>query len=115
MKSTEEWACRESYLALANYYYQQKDWEACLLVAKRALDFDTKPMEFLAENWAWGHMADDLVAVSAWQLGDYTTAIKHGQKALEVSPDDERLKNNVTFYRSKIDGNIQPTDQRGSD
>ena len=115
MKSTEEWACRESYLALANYYYQQKDWEACQLVAKKALDFDTKPMEFLAEAWAWGHMADDLVAVSAWQLGDYTTAIQHGKKALEESPAVERLNSNVQFYRSKIDGNIQPTDQRGSD
>jgi glycosyltransferase involved in cell wall biosynthesis len=107
-KGTEEWASRESYLALANYYYLEKDWEVCHLVAKRALDFDTKPMEFLAEAWAWGHMADDLVAVSAWQLGDYATAIKHGQRALEISPDDERLQNNVTFYESKVNnGNIQ--------
>ena len=102
MKSTEEWACRESYLALANYYYINQDWDACHLVAKRALDFDTKPMEFLAEAWAWGHMADDLVAVSAWQLGDYKTALKHGLKALEISPNDERLKSNVQFYRSKV-------------
>jgi glycosyltransferase involved in cell wall biosynthesis len=115
MQGTKEWPSRESYLALANYYYIEKDWVPCQFVAKEALQFDTKPMEFLAEAWAWGHMADDLVAVSAWQLGDYETAIKHGKKALEVSPDDERLKNNVTFYRSKIDGNIQPTDQRGSD
>ena len=92
MKSTEECASRESYLALANYYYTQKDWEACLLVAKRALDFDEKPMEFLSEAWAWGHMADDLVAVSAWQLGDYKTAKLHGLRALGISPDDERLK-----------------------
>lgn len=106
MKSTEEWASRESYLALANYYYTEKDWEPCQLVAKKALAFDTKPMEFLSEAWAWGHMADDLVAVSAWQLGDYKTAIAHGLKALEVSPDDERLQTNVKFYRSKIDGNI---------
>ena len=115
MQGTKEWPSRESYLALANYYYIEKDWVPCQFVAKEALQFDTKPMEFLAEAWAWGHMADDLVAVSAWQLGDYETAIKHGSKALKVSPDDERLKNNVTFYRSKIDGNIQPTDQRGSD
>ena len=107
IKGTEEWASRESYLALANHYYLQKDWEVCQLVAKKALDFDTKPMEFLAEAWAWGHMADDLVAVSAWQLGDYATAIKHGSKALEVSPDDERLQNNVKFYQGKIDAKFQ--------
>jgi tetratricopeptide (TPR) repeat protein len=114
IKGTEEWASRESLLALANHYYLQKDWEACQLVAKKALDFDTKPMEFLTEAWAWGHMADDLVAVSAWQLGDYTTAVKHGRKALEVSPDDERLQSNVKFYQGKIDAKLQSTDQRGS-
>ena len=73
------------------------------MVAKRALDFDTKHMEFLAENWAWGHMADDLVAVSAWQLGDFKTALKHGERALAISPNDERLQSNVQFYRRKID------------
>ena len=115
MKSNEEWACRESYLALANYYYINQDWDACHLVAKRALDFDTKPMEFLAEAWAWGHMADDLVAVSAWQLGDYKTALKHGLKALEISPNDKRLKSNVQFYESKVtDANVQSDDKRGS-
>lgn len=103
LKSTEEWPSRESYLALANYYYMEKDWEPCHMVAKRALDFDTKPMEFLAENWAWGHMADDLVAVSAWQLGDFKTALKHGERALAISPNDERLQSNVQFYRRKID------------
>jgi tetratricopeptide (TPR) repeat protein len=109
MKSIEEWPSRESYLALANYYYLRKDWDECHLVAKAALDYDTKPMEFLAEAWAWGHMADDLVAVSAWQLGDFETALKHGVKALEISPNDERLQSNVEYYRGKIDGNIQPT------
>ena len=69
-------------------------------------------MEFLAENWAWTHMADDLVAVSAWQLGDYKEALKHGEKALAITPDDERLLTNVTFYRSKIDAKSRTTSKR---
>jgi glycosyltransferase involved in cell wall biosynthesis len=114
IKSTEEWASRESYLALANLYYVEKEWDACNLVAKKALAFDKKPMEFLSEAWAWGHMADDLIAVSAWQLGDFKTALKHGEKALALSPNDQRLQTNVKFYRSKLDGNVQSTDKRGS-
>lgn len=106
MQSIEEWPSRESYLALANYYYLRKEWDECHLVAKRALEFNTKPMEFLAEAWAWSHMADDLVAVSAWQLGDYETALKHGLEALKISPQDQRLQENVRFYQGKIDGNI---------
>ena len=115
IRSTEEYAGRESYLALANYYYMQKQWAECNLVAKKSLQFTEKPMAFLAEGWAWGHMADDLVAVSAWQLGDYTTALEHGLKALAVSPNDERLQSNVTFYRSKIDANTESAGLRGAD
>jgi glycosyltransferase involved in cell wall biosynthesis len=113
-KGTEEFACRESYLALANYYYLNKEWLECNFVAKQALQFTQKPMEFLAENWAWTHMADDLVAVSAWQLGDFKQALEHGLKALEISPNDERLQTNVTFYRSKIDAKSGTTSKRST-
>jgi hypothetical protein len=71
-------------------------------------------MEFLAENWAWTHMADDLVAVSAWQLSDFKQALEHGLKALEISPNDERLQTNVTFYRSKIDAKSGTTSKRST-
>ena len=59
-------------------------------------------------------MADDLVAVSAWQLGDYKQALKHGLKALEISPDDERLQTNVRFYKEKLDAKLQSADKRSS-
>jgi hypothetical protein len=60
-------------------------------------------------------MADDLVAVSAWQLGDFNTALEHGLKALSISPDDERLQSNVKFYQGKIDANAKSTNVRGAD
>jgi glycosyltransferase involved in cell wall biosynthesis len=101
-KSTEEWASRESILALANYYYMEKQWPECNLVSKKALEYNTKPTEFLAENWAWGHMAYDLIAVSAWQLGDFKEALEYGQKAVEISPKDKRLIKNLEYYRSKV-------------
>lgn len=115
LKATEEYQCRESMLALANYYYLEKQWEECYLVAKQALQFTEKPMEFLAEGWAWTHMADDLVAVSAWQLGDYRTALIHGERALAISPDDERLQSNLKYYQGKLNAESESTDLRGTD
>ena len=106
IKSTEEYPSRESILALANHYYLQREWDATLLVARKALEYTEKPMAFLSENWAWGSMADDLVAVASWQLGDFKTAYEHGKKAVEISPNDERLQSNLQFYESKVnDGN----------
>ena len=116
LRGTEEWPCRESYLALANHYYTEQDWEACLLVARQALQFTQKPMEFLAENWAWGEMADDLIAISSWQLGDYLTAVKHGKLAAQAAPHNERLQDNLKYYESKVNNaNTESDGLRGSD
>ena len=102
MKGTEEHPNRESVLALANHFYQTKQWDECLLVAKEALEFTNRPIGFLSENWAWGHMVHDLIAISSWQLGDFKTAYEHGKKAVEISPNEERLVNNLKFYESKV-------------
>lgn len=108
LKGTEEHPNRESVLALANFYYQTQQWDECLLVAKKGLEFDNRPMSFLSENWAWGHMAYDLIAISSWQLGDFKTAYEYGKKAVELSPNEERLVNNLRFYEKKVkDGNTK--------
>jgi glycosyltransferase involved in cell wall biosynthesis len=107
MKGTEEFACRESILALANYYYTKAMWDECLLVAEKALAFKEKPTQFLAESWAWGHMAYDLMAISCWQLGKWNQAYKYGKEAVKISPNDERLAKNLAFYKEKMNGNTK--------
>jgi glycosyltransferase involved in cell wall biosynthesis len=113
MKATEVYQSRESILALANYYYHQKQWAECNKVAKIGLEQTVRTTEFLSEDWAWSHMAEDLIAISAWNLGKWQEAYKYGVKALEITPTDERLKTNVKFYKEKLDGNIRPTGGRG--
>ncbi len=113
IKSTEEYQSRESVLALANHYYNQKQWKECNTVAKIALKITVKPSEFLSEGWAWTHMADDLIAVSAWQLENWKEAYKHGKKAVEITPSDERLVQNLAFYKEKVNGNTQRSNRRG--
>ena len=100
-QSIEEYSSREAVLALANYYYQQARWPECFETATKAKDITEKMTDFLSESWAWGHMADDLCAISAWQLGDWKSAVKHGKMAVKLSPKDERLQSNLKFYREK--------------
>lgn len=111
-KAIETFPCRESLLALANHYYMTKQWAECILVAEEALKVKQKPTEFLSEGWAWGHMADDLIAVCSWQLGDFKKAYRHGKVAAEMSPKDERLQKNLAFYKEK-NANIRRTGKRG--
>ena len=100
-RGIEYYASRESILALANYYYTQAMWDECLLVAEKALEFSEKPTQFLAESWAWGPMAYDLAAISCWQLSKWKMAYKYGKEAVKISPNDERLLNNLAFYKEK--------------
>jgi tetratricopeptide (TPR) repeat protein len=107
MQATEAYQSRESILALANFYYHQKQWAECNKVAKISLEQTNKVTEFMSEEWAWSHMADDLIAVSAWNLGKWNEALEYGIRALKISPNDERLQKNVEFYREKVNGNIR--------
>ena len=111
-KAIETFPCKESLLALANHYYMTEQWAECILVSKEALKVKQKPTEFLSEGWAWGHMADDLIAVCSWQLKDYKTAYKHGKIAAAMSPNDERLQKNLAFFKEKINANVRPVSGR---
>jgi glycosyltransferase involved in cell wall biosynthesis len=113
LQATEACQTREATLALANHYYTQKQWKECNAVAKIALTKNEKVTGFLSEEWAWGHMADDLIAVSAWQLGDWKEAYKHGKRAVEISPDEERLVSNLAFYKEKLNANTKRNGKRG--
>jgi len=107
MRAMEEYPSRESVLALANYYYRNQRWAECHLVSKRSLDFKDRNNAFLTEAWAWGHMAYDLIAVSAWRLELYDEAYEYGKKAVQLSPNDEQLRSNLSIFKEKIDGNLQ--------
>jgi len=110
IKATEVYQSRESILALANYYYHQKRWAECNKVAKISLEQTVKTSEFMSEEWAWSHMSDDLIAVSAWNLEKWDEALEYGKRAVKISPNEERLQKNVMFYEEKVNGNIRSDD-----
>jgi tetratricopeptide (TPR) repeat protein len=91
---------REALVSLAQYYYEHQSWEACFDYAKLALEIESKPLDYLCEEFAWGYLPYDLAAISAYNLGLTDEAKSYGQKALRMNPTDERLKNNLTYYES---------------
>jgi len=113
LQAMETFATRESILALANYYYKNQRWEECHLVALRSLQAKERNTGFLTEEWAWGHMPYDLIAVSAWRLGKYKEAYEYGKKALQIAPNNEQLKNNLDIFKEKLDANVQRDGRRG--
>lgn len=107
MQGTESFQSRESVLALANFYYEKKRWKECNYTAKIAFSIEKKTTGFISESWAWGHMAADLIAVSAWQLNNWKEALKFGKIAVKINPKDERLQKNLQFYQEKVNANTK--------
>lgn len=98
---------REAYVDLAKHYHDSGDWSGCYSAATRALQITEKPLDYLCEQFAWGSAAEDYAAVSSYHLGLYELAYQYGQQALAKEPGNDRLQNNLRFYREKVDGDIR--------
>ena len=92
---------REPMVILARHYYGKKDWEMSLMWAENALLIKDKKMDYIVEEFAWGHEVYDYAAIAAYNLGNYALAVQYGEKAVELNPTDERLQRNLVFYQIK--------------
>lgn len=90
---------REPWVELAQLYHNRQDWARCKSACEMALIITEKPLDYLCEAFAWGELAYDLMALSCYKLGFREEAEKYGSLALEMKPNDQRLQNNMVFYR----------------
>lgn len=93
---------REPLVDLALYYFDNYRWKDCLNHAKLAVRISEKPLEYLCEDFAWGSIPLDLIAISSYHLKDYKQAILFGKKAIKVNPENQRLKENLKLYEQEI-------------
>lgn len=92
---------REPWVELAGLAYHDQDWQACHDAALRALEIKDKALVYTMDPAVWGANPHDLAAIAAWNLGLQDTAITQGELACALSPDDQRLKQNLAFYSMK--------------
>ena len=88
---------REPFVDLAKLYYNQQNWEKCLTACEGALDIKEKPLEYLCEAESWGFAPWDYAAIAAYNLGQYAKASEYAKNAVELEPNDERLKTNLAL------------------
>jgi glycosyltransferase involved in cell wall biosynthesis len=78
----------EYYLGREYYYY--KMWDLSIPHLKNALNLD----------WWQKIELYDMLAICAYNLGNRDKAIEFGQKALILSPENQRLKENQSWYEN---------------
>jgi tetratricopeptide (TPR) repeat protein len=89
---------REPWVALAKLYYEQHKWAESYGAATRALSITHKELVYTTEPASWGALPHDYAAIAAYRLGLKDVAIEQGSLALELEPEDGRLKENLAWY-----------------
>ena len=94
---------REALVDLALFYYEHYNWKDCLRYAKEATKIKDKPLDYLCEDFAWGSIPNDLVAICSYHLEYYDDAVFFGEKAVKTNPKDDRLKENLKMYKDALE------------
>lgn len=89
---------RENWYSLAEFYFKQKEWEQCYIAAKKCISISTKRDGFTYDSLAWSYYIYDYAALAAHYMGLKDIALMYGKQALELNPEDDRLKSNLEFY-----------------
>lgn len=89
---------REPWCELAIAAYRAHDWQECFYAATKALSIERKEEVYTMDPEVWGSQPYDLAAIAAFRLGLKDQAMEFGRKAVELSPDDKRLIENLKWY-----------------
>ena len=102
----EEWlmrACgeapwlREPWLDAARYCLDGGRWNGAAYFARRALEIERRSLSYVNTPEAWGALPYDILSVALWRIGDADGSKAALERALELCPDDERLKQNLRY------------------
>ncbi len=91
---------REAYVELAQTYYNLANYDKAYFYVSAALEIKEKSDSYINEEFCWNASIYDLKALSSYNLGKIPEAIYYEKLALELDPDNERLKNNLEIMQN---------------
>lgn len=89
---------REPWLNFAYFCYDRKNYTAAAALAERALTIENRADSYMNESDCWNEKPYDILSMCYYYLGDGKKAREAAEKALEIRPDNERIKNNLQFF-----------------
>ncbi|HCC34981.1 MAG TPA: glycosyl transferase family 2, partial [Ruminococcaceae bacterium] len=83
---------RDPYIEFAKAAYDIKDWATVFYMINEALKIKERSTTYVNMAYSWDHTPYDLSAIACYNLGMYDKALTHVRSAIEMSPQDERLR-----------------------
>ena len=93
---------RDPLVELALLYYQLEDWSKVIKCCNSALKIPINAKTYINEVFSFDETIDDLLSLAYYNTGEIEKAIKHTTKALEINPENERIKNNLEKKKNKL-------------
>jgi glycosyltransferase involved in cell wall biosynthesis len=90
---------RETWIALASATQRRNLWSESFGAALSALAITERNYSYTATPDSFSAKPHDLAALAAYYLGLKEEALKHGLKAVELEPTNQRLIKNLKFYK----------------
>lgn len=93
---------RDPYVERAILEYQLENWDMVEKYSLDALKITSHPKTYINEVFSFDHTVYDLLSLSYYFRGNSKLALEYVEKALEISPNDERLKKNKEIFEEEI-------------
>ena len=93
---------RDPYMERALIEYELNNWDGVEKYVNKALKIEKSTKSYINEIFSHNHTPYDLLSLAYYYKGNYKEALKNINKALEMSPDDERLIKNKELINSKL-------------
>lgn len=89
---------REIWLDMAEQLHADEDWLNLFWACSNGIEKTRRTGSYLDDGGCWGFRLFDLGAIAAWHLNAMDLAVVWGEKAVELDPENPRLKDNLAFF-----------------
>jgi len=102
---TEAPYLRDSYVERALLEYNLNNFKEVKKYCLKALEIKSHERTYINEVFSWDHTIYDLLSISYYNENDLELSLYYVKKALELSPNNERLKNNLLIIEKQVKNN----------
>lgn len=92
---------RDPYVEMALLEYEFSNWELVKFYSLEALKIKTHQMTYINEPFSWDHTIYDLLSLAYYYNHNYEESLKWINKAIELSPTNERLNKNKEIIQKE--------------
>ena len=93
---------RDPYVEKALLDYELNNFEEVIKNCLKALTIKKNTKSYINEPFSFDHTIYDLLSISFYNVGLYEEALFYSNKAILISPNDERLINNNKIIKEKL-------------